>query len=441
MGLFKKIFKGIGKVFKGIGKGIKKIFKGFGKFINKLGIFGQIGMMLVMPGIANAMMSGLANLGSGFMSNLASAGWQTAGQAAAQTGVQTTGQVVAQSAVTATGEAAKAAATKLAEAGAQQIGGGAIVTKQAIQHQMAKSALEKAGTELVAKKGMTAALARTSHAVLSSATKMIQTGVGTVSDVTGSVAQVVGDSVRGIGNWMTEGTFQIPKIDGGFEDILPNFTNRMKGSWENFKVGVGDTAKTIGHSLPGGPEYTPEYKTFKLTDDEKGINFGFGQRGKAGEVVTREVNYSTPSRSLFEGETAARGHLSSAGYGSDTQVGFAERAEIAGVSPDTETLTESMGRGWDEAMTGDKIMGRAAIATTESLLNQRSLFEPDPLKGQENVLRIREGQHEKIGAETVGMIGSGQQLSNDYLNVNQMWNSPYFQQGINFGKGMSFGQV
>ena len=70
MGLFKKIFKGIGKVFKGIGKGIKKIFKGFGKFINKLGIFGQIGMMLVMPGIANAMMSGLANLGSGFMSNL-----------------------------------------------------------------------------------------------------------------------------------------------------------------------------------------------------------------------------------------------------------------------------------------------------------------------------------------------------------------------------------
>ena len=204
MGLFKKIFKGIGKVFQGIGKGIKKIFKGFGKFINKLGIFGQIGMMLVMPGIANAMMSGLANLGSGFMSNLASAGWQTAGQAAAQTGVQTTGQVVAQSAVTATGEAAKAAATKLAEAGAQQIGGGAIVTKQAIQHQMAKSALEKAGTELVAKKGMTAALARTSHAVLSSATKMIQTGVGTVSDVTGSVAQVVGDSVRGIGNLRTE---------------------------------------------------------------------------------------------------------------------------------------------------------------------------------------------------------------------------------------------
>ena len=48
MGLFKKIFKGIGKVFKGIGKGIKKGFAKFGKFIDKLGIFGQIGIMFIM---------------------------------------------------------------------------------------------------------------------------------------------------------------------------------------------------------------------------------------------------------------------------------------------------------------------------------------------------------------------------------------------------------
>ena len=68
-----KVFKGVGKVFKGIGKGIMKKFKSIGKFINKLGIFGQIGMALIMPGIANFAMSSLSSLGSGFMSSLATA--------------------------------------------------------------------------------------------------------------------------------------------------------------------------------------------------------------------------------------------------------------------------------------------------------------------------------------------------------------------------------
>ena len=66
-----KVFKGVGKVFKGIGKGIMKKFKSIGKFINKLGIFGQIGMALIMPGIANFALSSLSSLGTGFMSSLA----------------------------------------------------------------------------------------------------------------------------------------------------------------------------------------------------------------------------------------------------------------------------------------------------------------------------------------------------------------------------------
>jgi hypothetical protein len=65
-----KVFKGVGKVFKGIGKGIMKAFKSVGKFINKLGIFGQIGMALIMPGIANFALSSLSSLGTGFMSSL-----------------------------------------------------------------------------------------------------------------------------------------------------------------------------------------------------------------------------------------------------------------------------------------------------------------------------------------------------------------------------------
>ena len=51
MGFFSKIFKGVKKVFKKIGKGIKSAFKKVGKFMGKLGIVGQIGLGLLLPGI------------------------------------------------------------------------------------------------------------------------------------------------------------------------------------------------------------------------------------------------------------------------------------------------------------------------------------------------------------------------------------------------------
>ena len=59
MGFFSKIFKGVKKVFKKIGKGIKKAFKGIGKFMGKIGIIGQIGLSLLLPGIGT-MLGGLA---------------------------------------------------------------------------------------------------------------------------------------------------------------------------------------------------------------------------------------------------------------------------------------------------------------------------------------------------------------------------------------------
>jgi hypothetical protein len=47
------------KTFKKIGKGIKKAFKSFGKFMGKIGILGQVAMMFILPGIGNALASGL----------------------------------------------------------------------------------------------------------------------------------------------------------------------------------------------------------------------------------------------------------------------------------------------------------------------------------------------------------------------------------------------
>ena len=78
MSFFKKIFKGVkkvvkgvGKVFKKIGKGIKKAVVGVGKFMNKLGIVGQIGLSLLLPGIGAAIgqMAGsmMASTASGFL--------------------------------------------------------------------------------------------------------------------------------------------------------------------------------------------------------------------------------------------------------------------------------------------------------------------------------------------------------------------------------------
>lgn len=62
MGFFKKLFKGVKKVFKKIGKGIKKAVGKVGKFMGKLGIVGQIGLGLLLPGIGSMMGSMFGNL-------------------------------------------------------------------------------------------------------------------------------------------------------------------------------------------------------------------------------------------------------------------------------------------------------------------------------------------------------------------------------------------
>ena len=49
MGFFKKLVKGVKKVFKKIGKAVKSVFKKVGKFMGKIGIVGQLGLMLIAP--------------------------------------------------------------------------------------------------------------------------------------------------------------------------------------------------------------------------------------------------------------------------------------------------------------------------------------------------------------------------------------------------------
>jgi hypothetical protein len=58
MGFFSKVFKGVKKVFKKVGKAIKSGLKSVGKFMDKIGIVGQIGLSLLLPGIGS-LMSGM----------------------------------------------------------------------------------------------------------------------------------------------------------------------------------------------------------------------------------------------------------------------------------------------------------------------------------------------------------------------------------------------
>lgn len=57
MGFLSKVFKGVKKTFKKIGKGIKSAFKSIGKFMDKIGIVGQIGLSLLLPGIGQMLSS------------------------------------------------------------------------------------------------------------------------------------------------------------------------------------------------------------------------------------------------------------------------------------------------------------------------------------------------------------------------------------------------
>ena len=51
MGFLSKLWKGVKKTFKKVGKAIKKGVQKVGKFMDKIGIVGQIGLSLIMPGI------------------------------------------------------------------------------------------------------------------------------------------------------------------------------------------------------------------------------------------------------------------------------------------------------------------------------------------------------------------------------------------------------
>ena len=258
MGLFKKVFKGIGKVFKKIGKGVKKVFKKFGKFMGKIGIVGQIAMMFVLPGIGAALMKGFGAMWTGVVGQTAaqataaaSAATTVAGTTATQTAIATATEVAlkegaTQVAANAAGEAVRQtalkAATKTAMAG---IRGGAAITQKATGMLASELAVVR-GAGMVLQKG--AQFAST-----------IASGYKTVSQaVTGAFTET--------GKWIG-GKLGMKTAEGA----------AMQGSWANYSQAVTDSFATLKDNatdfwspIKGGPVLDVGLDSVSTTASELG---------------------------------------------------------------------------------------------------------------------------------------------------------------------------
>ena len=84
-GLVKKVFKGVKKAVSKTWKRIKKAFKSVGKFMGKIGIIGQIGLALLLPGVGQILSNMLIGAVPGVTGGLAGAlqGMGAVGKAAA----------------------------------------------------------------------------------------------------------------------------------------------------------------------------------------------------------------------------------------------------------------------------------------------------------------------------------------------------------------------
>jgi len=271
MGIFKKIFKGVGKVFKKIGKGVKKVFKKFGKFMGKIGIVGQIAMMFVLPGIGAALMKGFGAMWTGVVGQTAagataSAAGATAGAAASATAAQVAGSTAAQ--VAAAGATATATTTAATAASIQA--GTTAITSTATGMLGSSSAIVR-GAGMVLEKG--AQFART-----------IQAGYKTVS-------QAVTGAFEETGKWIG-GKLGMKTAEGA----------AMKGSWANYSQGVtdsfaklGDKAAEFWSPIKDGPtlDVGLDNLTKKATDVTGGLNVSgeFGT-GTGAENLVPEINVS-----------------------------------------------------------------------------------------------------------------------------------------------------
>ena len=261
MGLFKKVFKGIGKVFKKIGKGVKKVFKKFGKFMGKIGIVGQIAMMFVLPGIGAALMKGFGAMWTGVVGQTAAQATAAANAATAVAGNTATQAAIAGAADVAAGEVIKQTALKAATKTAMSaIRAGGAITQKATGMLASELAVVR-GAGMVLQKG--AQFAST-----------IQAGYKTVSQaVTGAFTET--------GKWIG-GKLGMKTAEGA----------AMQGSWANYSQAVTDSFATLKDNAT---DFWSPIKAGPTLDVGLGDAVSSTGASTAGEIANASSNFIAES--------------------------------------------------------------------------------------------------------------------------------------------------
>jgi hypothetical protein len=239
MGIFSKIGKGIKKVFSSIGKGIKKQFKRFGKFMGKAGILGQIAMMFVLPGIGNALMSGISGAFGAVVGQTAA----QAGAAAASAG--------AAGAAGATAGAAGAAGASVAGAGAT--GASAIAGSSVAGAGAAAGTLGQA-TGMMASKS---ALIRGAGHVLQAAGNFVKVGSKAFSTVTEGISSFIGEFGKTALNKIPGVNIgsAAPTMGQAWTNVQNSVMKNASGTVEAFNTAIG-IEPTAGATKFGTSGYT-----------------------------------------------------------------------------------------------------------------------------------------------------------------------------------------
>ena len=283
MGIFKKIFKGVGKVFKKIGRGVKKVFKKFGKFMGKIGIAGQIAMMFILPGVGAALMRGFGSMWTGVVGQTAAQATATSIGTAAGTSLTTTASV----------DLATKAAAAAGKTAAQQVAAGEVAKQVAIKA-ATKTATAgiRAGTQAITQQatGMLAS----ELAIVRGAGMVLQKGAQFASTIS-SGYQTVSQAVTGVftetGKWI-----------GGKLGMKTAEGVAMKGSWANYSQAVTDSftdfkgnVSDFWSPIKDGPtlDVGLDNLTKKATDVTGGLNVSgeFGT-GAGAENLVPEINVS-----------------------------------------------------------------------------------------------------------------------------------------------------
>ena len=288
MGIFKKIFKGVGKVFKKIGRGVKKVFKKFGKFMGKIGIAGQIAMMFILPGVGAALMRGFGSMWTGVVGQTAAQATATSIGTAAGTSLTTTASV----------DLATKAAAAAGKTAAQQVAAGEVAKQVAIKA-ATKTATAgiRAGTQAITQQatGMLAS----ELAIVRGAGMVLQKGAqfaSTISSGYQTVSQAVTGAFTETGKWI-----------GGKLGMKTAEGVAMKGSWANYSQAVTDSftdfkgnVSDFWSPIKDGPtlDVGLDNLTKKATDVTGGLNVS-GEFGTGAAVPKQPASLLDKGRRYF----------------------------------------------------------------------------------------------------------------------------------------------